>query len=92
MKMVLNRDWGGFSLPQDFCDAYDLGDTWDVCDDIKRDDPRLVKWVEDHADHKGKCGDLAVVEIPDSCTDWEIDEYDGMESIIYVVDGKLCHA
>lgn len=94
MKMVLNRNWGGFSLPQDFCDAYDLGDAWDACDNIERDDPRLVKWVEDHADcrGRGRCGDLAVVEIPDSCTDWEIDDYDGMESIVYVVDGKLCHA
>ncbi len=92
MKIVLNRDWGGFDLPQDFCDAYDLGDAWNACCEIKRDDPRLVKWVEDHANCEGECGDLAVVEIPDSCTDWEINDYDGMESIIYVVDGKLYHA
>lgn len=94
MKMVLNRNRGGFNLniPQDFCDTYDLGDAWGVRNDIKRDDPRLVKWVEDRADRRGKCGDLAVVEIPDSCTDWEIDEYDGIESIVYVVDGKLHHA
>lgn len=88
MKMVLNRDWGGFSLPQDFCEAYDL-DSYEDSYDFCRTDPRLIKWVEDN---KGKCGDLAVVEIPDSCTDWEINDYDGMESIIFVVDGKLCHA
>lgn len=92
MKIVLNRNWGGFSLPQDFCDAYDLGDAWGSRFDIERDDPRLIKWVEDHADRKDKCGDLVIVKIPDSCTDWEIDDYDGMESIVYVVDGKLRHA
>lgn len=91
MKIVLNRDWGGFTLPEDFCDAYDL-DFYEDSYGLDRTDPRLVKWVEDHADRKGKCGDLAVVEIPDSCTDWEIDEYDGMESIIYVEDGKIYHA
>lgn len=90
MKMVLNRDWGGFCLPQNFRKAYGLHHENSY--DFDRTDPRLVKWVEDHADHKGKCGDLAVVEIPDICTDWEMDEYDGWESITYVVDGKLYHA
>lgn len=92
MKMVLNRDWGGFSLPQDFCDFYNLGDKWDAIDEIKRDDPRFIKWVEDHANSMGRCGDLAIVEIPDSCTDWELNDYDGMESITYVVDGQIHHA
>lgn len=92
MKLVLNRDWGGFSLPQDFCDAYNLGDAYDAEDDIERNDSRLVKWVQEHADKDGKCGDLAVVEIPDNCTDYEIDDYDGWETINYVVNGKICHA
>ena len=91
MEMVLNRDWGGFTLPRGFCEAYDL-DSYEDSYDFNRTDPRLIKWVEDHANPKGRCGDLAVVEIPDSCTDWEMNDYDGMESIIYVVDGKLHHA
>ena len=90
MTLVLNRDWGGYSMPQDICDAYDLGDVWDT--DIERNDLRLVKWVREHLDEHGKYGDLALVEIPDNCTDYEIDEYDGWESIIYVVDGKIYHA
>lgn len=92
MKMVLNREWGGFSVPQDFCDAYNLGDAYEVECHIKRDDPRFVKWVQEHADSEGQCSDLAIVEIPDECTDYEIDDYDGMESITYVVGGKLYHA
>lgn len=86
MVFVLNRDWGGFSLPQDFCDVFDTENV------IERTDPRLVQWVRDHANERGMCGDLACIEIPDSCTDYEIDEYDGWESIIYVIDGKIHHA
>ena len=28
----------------------------------------------------------------DEATDWEMDDYDGIETITYVVDGKLYHA
>jgi hypothetical protein len=72
--------------------ALDLEDRWDA-DSLDRDDPNLVKVVET----LGKLADgpnakLCVVEIPDNTTDWELDDYDGMESIIYVVDGKIYHA
>jgi hypothetical protein len=39
----------------------------------------------------GACAKLKVVEIPEEATDWELNEYDGLESITYVVDGKLHH-
>ena len=88
MTFVLNRNWGGFHLPRDFANAY--GER--VYADIDRQDPRLIKWVRDHADKNGNCGDLACVEIPDTCSDYEINEYDGLESITYVVDGRIYHA
>lgn len=86
MKMVLNKDYGGFGYGvadeyEDFIDRFS--------DEEKRTDPELVALVETHPD---KCGDLRVVEIPDTATDWEIDEYDGWESVTYVVDGKIHHA
>ena len=37
-------------------------------------------------------GDLVVVEIPDGATDWDIYEYDGLETIIYVLNGKIYYA
>ena len=83
MKIVLNKDYGGFSLPLEYCD---LLDCW--CYDYgmeERLDPVLIKMVEEGCDNF----DLEVVEIPDTATDWAIDEYDGLESIVYVVDGKL---
>lgn len=92
MTLVLNRDWGGFSLPQDYVEAYGLEDGYDYEDATIREDAQLIEWVRTHANHKGMCGDLGLVEIPDNCTDYEINDYDGMESVTYVVDGKLYHA
>jgi hypothetical protein len=44
-----------------------------------RDDPILVAIVEEWGDLvNGSCAKLKVVTIPDG-TDWQIDEYDGME-------------
>ena len=86
MKLVLNKDYGGF--------GYGVADEFEdfvrgCSDDGDRANPELVAFVESHPN---ECGDLAVVEIPDTATDWEIDEYDGLESVIYVVDGKIHHA
>ena len=49
----------------------------------------LVEFVETHPN---ECGDLAVVIIPEEATDWEMDECDGWESVIYVLNGKIVHA
>lgn len=39
----------------------------------------------------GKTSAYGIVEIPDNVTDWEISEYDGWESVVYVLDGKIYH-
>ena len=91
MKLVLNCNWGGFRLPEGYVKAYRLDGVYDYDEIDIHTDPRLIAWVEDHADKNGRCGDLAIKEIPDTCTDYEIDEYDGWESVIYVVNGKIHH-
>lgn len=49
--------------------------------DIERNDPLLVQTVEELGPAaNGQYAELKVVEIPDG-TDYEIDEYDGIESI-----------
>lgn len=88
MVMILNKCFGGFHLPADFCDAYGFR----TYDDIARDDARLVAYVLDRGVIKDGCATLVPVAIPDYATDWEVNEYDGMESVTYVVDGKLYHA
>ena len=48
---------------------------------IKRDDPILVKVVEKLGKKaNGKYSELKIVEIPDD-VEWEIDEYDGLETV-----------
>jgi hypothetical protein len=48
---------------------------------VDRDDPTLVRVIEQMGDAaNGSCAELAIVEIPDDVK-WEIQEYDGMESV-----------
>lgn len=89
MKIVVNREFGGFSLPEEFCTQYNM----ERYDDIDRTDERLIDFVENHdGEVKVFCGILEITEIPDTATDWEIFEYDGLETVIYVLDGKIHHA
>ena len=106
MKIVINKEHGGFGLSDEaferylteketafrkvpnhygfyfYTEEYDtLGDKadtlWDM--DIARDDPVLVRIVEEMGeDSFGKYAYLKVIEIPEN-VDWEIGEYDGME-------------
>lgn len=81
MKIVLNTDFGGF--------GYGVAKQYeDLVRELEseRTSSDLVDFVETHPD---ECGDLEVVDIPDESTDWDIDEYDGFESLIYVVNGKI---
>jgi hypothetical protein len=88
MKIVTNSCYGGFSLPEEFCNLYGFS----TYGDIERTDPRLIGFVESKGGCvKEHCACLVVDEIPDEATDWEISDYDGYESIICVVDGKIRH-
>ena len=90
MKIVLNKAYGGFNLPEGFKTLYNIT-TYDEEWAVERTDERLIHYVELNGGEQ-RYGELVVVEVPDTCTDWELDEYDGFESIIYVVDGKIHHA
>ena len=86
MKIIINKCYGGYGLSNKALNS--LGIEYEG--DIERTDPRLVEIVEADAEKaSGKFAKLKVVEIPDEATDYSVDEYDGFESVIYVVDGKL---
>jgi len=90
MKIVVNHCFGGFGLSDEAVERLGLKSRYD---DIDRTDSRLVALVEEDAEKaSGDFAELGVVEISDEATDWTIDEYDGIETVIYVVDGKLCYA
>ena len=92
MKIILNSCWGGFSFsPLALRMAgYSTDRAYDT--DL-RTDPYMIASVELLGkDASGYCAALRIVEIPDTVTDWEVNDYDGMETLIYVVDGKLRYA
>lgn len=87
MELVINSCFGGFGLSKKALAWLGTNDTPD------RDDPRLVECVRALGDEVNSLfSELEIVEIPDDVTDWEIREYDGLESVIYVLDGKIHHA
>lgn len=81
MKIVVNKEYGGFEVPEELISI--TKSRWN-CD---RNMPELVNWVKDHESTTA----LEVVIVPDNATDYEILDYDGMETVVYVVDGKLYH-
>ena len=77
MKLVINKEYGNFGhgVPAEFRELLHR----------PRTDAEFVAFVEDNEEH----GSLTVIEFPDEITDWDIEEQDGLESIIYVLNGKL---
>lgn len=87
LEIVINTCYGGFGLSEEACKMIGLENRFE---DIDRDDPRLVKAVRTLGEKaNGFCAKLKIAEIPLEATDYFINEYDGMESIIYVMNGKL---
>ena len=78
MKVVINSCHGGFGLSKE-AEEYLGCNWWDYYAYGKRDDPNLVRCVEElGARANDDYASLKVVEIPDG-VDWIIDEYDGKE-------------
>ena len=88
MKIVVNNCYGGVSVSDFVVKELNLNSEYD----FNRLDPRLVAMVEEDSEKaSGKHAMLEVIEIPDAATDWEINDYDGLEDVTYVLDGKLHH-
>lgn len=82
MYVVYNAPYGGWCIPAEVAEKLNVSqyaETKEV-----RTSPVLIKWVREHPG-----GDLALVRIPDAATDWVVWEYDGAETVFYVLDGKI---
>ena len=88
MKVVINSCFGGFSLSSFAVEKLGLDFPYAY---IERTNPMLISLIEMFGSEmcSGSCAELEVVTLPAEITDWMISEYDGLESVIYVVDGKL---
>ena len=88
MKMVLNTRYGGFSLSKKAMELLGTTDEYEYDDD--RTNAKLVDVVETLGDEaNGHFAHLRVVDIPDDITDYRITQYDGLETVLYVLDGKI---
>lgn len=96
MKVVINDCYGDFGLSEEFMKAYPQYEEYDYCwhnDKDKRTDKDFISALESFGleEASGYSASLEIVELPSDATDWEINEYDGAESITCVVDGKIKH-
>ena len=77
MKIVINTCFGGFGLSEKAKKR--LGIQYDF--DIDRNDPNLVKVVEElGGEANDRFAQLKVVDVPDD-VQWIITDYDGIEQV-----------
>ena len=96
MKIVLNRCYGGFGLSDKAKELLEslVGSEVSLTDIRYNKECRtsrdLIKVVETMgSDANSAFSNLKIIRIPNNTTDWDIVEYDGLEDIVYVVDGKI---
>lgn len=93
MQIVVNRQYGSFKIPSEYMIKHpDLSDgtrrfsRYDY-EDSDRTSDDLVSYAKNN-----KESGLGVVYVPDEATDYRINDYDGLESVIYVLNGKIIDA
>lgn len=83
-KVAINNCWGGFDISSECLDLYNKmsGKKEKYGHNIERDDPNLIKAIEQIGEDKAsdRLSKIKIIEIPDGI-EYEIDDYDGMESI-----------
>jgi hypothetical protein len=92
MEIVINKDYGGYGISYRARHAIEEANEPDeISGDEFRTSPTLINFIKTYGSEAASdsYANLKVVNIPDNATDWRIEEYDGLESIIYVVDGKM---
>lgn len=87
MKYIINSCFGGFQVNPSWLGA---SSAWRFSDAF-RTNPKLIADIENGNYTDCYASRLAVVEIPDTATDWDVLEYDGSERIVAVVEGKLVY-
>lgn len=91
MKLIINVCYGGFGIKKDVLKSlnYDTSIYSMRHNNDMRRDPRIIEMLENGEDISEDYSKLVVVTLPDNCTDYYIEEYDGIELVLYVVDGKI---
>ena len=85
MKYVINNNYGGYEVPEEVQKLTGLK-TWDASDEA-RTNQVFIDWVMKHQNDP-EC-DLCVVEVPEEATDTYLYDYDGVETMLVVINGKI---
>lgn len=94
MTFILNKCYGGFGISEFALNQLGVDHIFTFDNTDVELVNKLAALINKYGSEACSCSfsKLRVVEIPDCATDYEIDEYDGYETIIYVVDGKIHRA
>lgn len=82
-KIVINAEYGAFYIPIELIEEHNWNKDYIFSDEI-RSDPALIEWVEKNPDDE-----LAIVYIPDNATAYYIEEYDGHETVLALINNKF---
>lgn len=96
MKVVYNDCYTGFRLPKEFLEKHSEYNEFDNSKEV-RVHPDLIEYVEKSYSEKGCCrvgddlifAELCIADLPKATTDFYIKEYDGAETVLFVVNGKI---
>lgn len=91
MKVLVNNKFGGFRIKDEVIKKVMGEDACFASDDVLRVNAELIAMKERGEDIEDNVSDLIVVEVPKGATDWKVFDYDGMESLYAVVDGKIIY-
>lgn len=85
MKFIINTCYGGFGINE----KWKAENCEKDCNGDCRECVKLICAIEEKENVNDDFSKLAVVEFPDEATDYELLEYDGIESLLYVLNGRL---
>lgn len=89
MKIIINSCFGGFGVNANILKKYDI--QMSNKEDL-RTNKKLIELIESGVNCDTSYSHLIVEKIPDEATDYYIEEYDGVETVLYVLDGKIIFA
>lgn len=92
MEIVINTNYGNYGVSNRAANAIRKAhETEETSGNKFRMSPTLINFIKTYGSKAASASyaHLKIVNIPDDATDWRIQEYDGLESILYVLDGKI---
>lgn len=93
VDILLNRCFGAFQLSKEAEEKvnYINKPEYSQCKEIWRTDPDIIAIFDSMGSDKfsGSCSKIEKITLPDGITDLMINEYDGVETVIYVLEGKI---